>query len=120
RLWGGGGSAWVGGPGGGGSGTAYAAMAGGSSSAARNGAAPSEGEPFAAEAERPMLAAAVSSSSRLRSAIGRKFEPNSVSVTLRVVRSNNRNPSCDSSSRTSTLIPDWVMKSCSAAREKLW
>ena len=75
---------------------------------------------FGFAAERPMVEAADSSSSRLRSAIGRKREPCSVSTTLRVVRSNRRKPSCSSSSRTSTLIPDCVMKSWSAAREKLW
>src|SRR6267142_1958473 len=89
-------------------------------SAATNGVAPRASTPLSAEAERPMFAAACSSSTRLRSAIGRKLEPNLVSVTLRVVRSKSRKPSCSSSSRTSTLIPDCVMKSWSAAREKLW
>jgi len=78
------------------------------------------GEFLAAAAERLRFAAAASSSRRLRSAIGRNCDPNAVSATLRVVRSNRRTPSCVSSSRTRTLIPDCVMKSCSAAREKLW
>jgi hypothetical protein len=73
-----------------------------------------------AAAARERCSAAVSRSRRLRSATGRNFAPGSVSITLRVVRSNRRKPSCVSSSRTSTLIPDCVMKSSSAAREKLW
>src|SRR6185503_119666 len=88
--------------------------------AAGNGAAPTIRQSPAAAAERLRLAAASSRSRRLRSATGRNCEPNSVSDTRRVVRSNRRTPSWVSSSRTRTLIPDWVMNRCSAAREKLW
>ncbi len=88
--------------------------------AAQNGPPPSSRDAWAGAAERLSVAAAASSSRRLRSATGRNLPPRSVSVTLRVVRSNRRKPSWVSSSRTSKLIPDCVMKSCSAAREKLW
>jgi hypothetical protein len=66
-----------------------------------------------------MFTAATSKSSKQRCAIGRNRDPDSVSFTFRVVRSNSGKPSCDSSSRTNMLIPDWVMNICSAAREKL-
>jgi len=63
--------------------------------------------------------AASSMSARARRIAGRSALPCPVSETCRVVRSKTRNPSCDSSSRTSTLTPDGVMNSASAAREKL-
>jgi hypothetical protein len=54
-----------------------------------------------------------------RVATGTKARPCTVSDTARVVRSNSRQSSCDSMSRSMLLSPACVMCSCSAARVKL-
>lgn len=74
--------------------------------------------PSVAGEERRMFMAADSNSDKERVAIGRNREPKAVSFTVRVVRWNNRQPSCDSSSRTMMLMPDCEMNIRSAAREK--
>src|SRR5690348_1143711 len=84
-----------------------------------NGGAPTVNDCPASSAECPIRAVAASRSARHLWATRKKSLPYAVGATCRVVRSNNRNPSCVSSSRIVTLRPEGVMNNASAAREKL-
>jgi hypothetical protein len=73
------------------------------------GGAPKVNDWLPSLAERPMREVAASISSKLLRATISNSWPEPVSATLRVVRSNSRDPSWVSSSRIETLNPDGVM-----------